>query len=183
MYALFVNYWSRYTIVASVPVAMLAASLVRRLWKTRFAKPLMVIGVAALYASSLYLAITWDECPNGRITDALSGGIASQEKILEACYGNDARVWAWVNANLPADAVVATTDYQIYRYNRTTVELSGWRLRGLYYSQSVDESVRILKQNGVTHLAVTETAPEIENYLQHFDLLARFGSKAVYKVV
>jgi len=183
MYAVFVNYWSRYTIVASVPVVMLAASLVGRFWKTRLARPLVTVGVVALYVSSLYLAVAWDECPAGRITDAFAVGIADQSKILETCYGSDARVWAWVNANLPADAVVATTDYRMYMYDRTTIELSGWRLRGLYYSQSVDESVLILKQNGVTHLAVTETAPEIENYLQNFELLARFGSKAVYKVV
>jgi hypothetical protein len=183
-YLVAVNYWNKYLILISVPTVFLSTYFVGYLQKFKIVKWLLVFFFGFLYINSLYLALFWDECPAGNINSPeILENFGNHQKILEACYGSDAKIWKWVNENIPENETIATNDFKLYYYNRTVIELSSWRLRGLFYSNDINETVRILKENNIRYLALIGDLEEMRKYPQHFKLIREVDSRAIYEVI
>lgn len=186
------SYWNRYLITISIPTVFLSVHLIsstidksRKLglvWG-RLIRLSLALSLGVLYIFSIYLSLFWDEYHMGSI-EQVSQSLGDHQKILEICYGDDFRIWTWVNGNLPEDASMATTDFiKLYYYERPVIEFNSWKLRGLQYSSSIEESVRILKENGIDYLALTGEIGEFKKYPQYFELVKEIDGKAVYKVI
>jgi len=183
-YMILLNYWNRYLILISIPTVFLSVYLIKYLQKFKVLKWLVTGFFVFLYLNSLYLALFWDTCPEGKddFSEVLKN-LGDYQKISEICHGDDLKLSKWVNENLPDDVFIATTDYKLYNYDKPVIEFTSWKLRGLHYSSNIDESVEILKENGVTHLVATGAVEDIEIYPEHFELLKEFDGKAIYKIV
>jgi hypothetical protein len=173
-YILLANYWNKYLIVISVPTVILATNLITKL-NTKIAGLILV----ALFANSLFLSFFWDDCPSKNLFETLDK-LGDKKLILEICYGNDAKLWNWVNENLPTNVTLATNDFRLYYYNRTILELNSWKLRGLQYSKTVEESVSLLKENNISHVVLIEGIEELKIYPEYFKLVKEFDGKAIF---
>jgi hypothetical protein len=184
IYIVAATYWSKYLVLISIPTVFLSTYFIKSLQKFRVVKYCFMLFLAFLYFNSLYLALFWDECPQGmRNFSEYLGSLGNYQKILEICYGSDAKLWEWVNKNLPENEIIATNDFKLYYFNKTMVELSSWKLRGLYYSSSINESVKILKENNVSYLVLVGAAEEVESYPQYFKIIKEIDGKKVYKII
>jgi len=183
-YIIAVNYWDRYLILISVPTVFLSAYLIKHFQKFEAIKWLLTLFLIFFYFNSLYLVLFWDECPGGlgKFPEVIKS-LGDHQKILEICYGSDARLWQWVNKNLPENETIAVSDLRLYYYNKTVIELGSWRLRGLYYSSDIGETIKILKENNVSYLVVARAIEEIETHPQYFELIKEINGKAVYRIV
>jgi hypothetical protein len=183
-YIVAVNYWNKYLILISVPTVLLSAYFVEYLQKFKVVKWVLIFFFGFLYINSLYLTLLWDECPGGNISSSeIFESLGDHQKILEACYGSDAKIWKWVNENILENETVATNDFKLYYYNKTVIELGSWRLRGLFHSTNINESVRILRENNVSYLALIGDLEEIKKYPQHFKLIKEIGGRAIYEII
>jgi hypothetical protein len=182
-YAAVVNYWDRYLILISVPTVFLSLYLIRYLEKFKIVRLVLTLFLILLYFNSLYLALFWDECPRGKGKFfEIIENLGNHQKILEICYGNEAKLWKWVNENIPENEIVATTDFKLYYYNKTVIELRSWKLRGLYYSSSINETVKILKENNISYLVITVATEEFDKFPEYFHLVKEFDGKKIYKL-
>jgi hypothetical protein len=182
-YAAIVNYWDRYLILISVPTVFLSLYLIRYLEKFKIVRLVLTLFLILLYFNSIYLALFWDECPRGKGKFfEIIENLGNHQKILEICYGNEAKLWKWVNENIPENEIVATTDFKLYYYNKTVIELRSWKLRGLYYSSSINETVKILKENNISYLVITVATEEFDKFPEYFHLVKEFDGKKIYKL-
>lgn len=185
------SYWNRYLSPLAVPTVFLSvwilSQLFERLEKNRrlhylIARNSVYFVLSVIFLFSLLLSLFWTECKSGSLSAARQY-MGNEQHILEICYDDEYQMWSWANNNLPSDAKVATTDYlNLYYYENPVIELNSWHLRDLFYSNSIEESVDILKENGVRYVAVkTETADFLASP-RYFGLLASMGNNAVFAV-
>lgn len=175
------NMFERYLALALLPAIFLSLFLLQEIFKIRFVKISVIIFLALQFVNSLFASVVWNECIGAteeKVTAYMSS-LGNYGKILETCYPDDANVWNWVNRNVKDNELVATTDFRLYYFNKTVINLDSWRLRDIYYANSIDESVEILKKSGVKYLAVgVKENLESPGLL----LLREFGAKRIFKV-
>jgi hypothetical protein len=182
-YILEVNYWDRYLILISVPTVFISVYLINLLIKFKTIKWLLILFFARLYLNSLFLTLFWDECPGGDKKTFLQTleNLGNHEKILEICYGNDAKLWKWVNENLPKNATIAVADFKLYYFNRTVIETTSWKLRNIFYASEIREVMPTFKENNISYLITM--SEDIDKYPQYFELVENIGGRRVYKIV
>jgi len=59
---------------------------------------------------------------------------------------------AWINTNLPTDARIMTMEDRLFLLDRAFVPADDWRLERFYKARSPQESMKILKDFGITHV-------------------------------
>lgn len=184
-YFLVANFFTKYLVLISIPTVFIAIYFIKFLQEFKVIKWALVLFFVFLYINSLYLALFWDECPIGGIEyPKILEYLSDHKKILEICYGGNAKLWNWVDDNIPDNETIATNDIRLYYYNKEVIEFASWKLRELYYLMDIDESVGALKENGVGYVAVVAGATnQIEKYPQYFELVKEIDGGAVYKVV
>ncbi len=181
-YVLIFNYWSKYLILISVPTTFLFLYLKENL-KEGITGKLIECSIVILFANALLLAFIWDDCPQNHTMESIIDNLGNHTKLLEICYGDDIRIAEWVNENLPENAVIATTDYKLYYYDRNVTEINSWKLRELYYTNGIEESIAVLKENGITNLVVTGDMDSFVLYPDYLKLIKEINGKVVYELL
>ncbi len=181
LYIIGINYWNKYLILISVPTIFLSLYFINSLKKIKVVKWILNFFFIFLYFNTLYLSFFWDECPSKKILNTFEN-LGEYQKILEICYGDYAKLWKWVNENIPENETIATNDYRFYYYNKTILELSSWKLKDLYYSSGINESREIFKKNKINYIVLVTNVKEIEKYSSYFELIKEINGKKVYKL-
>jgi hypothetical protein len=60
--------------------------------------------------------------------------------------------WQWINENTPTDACIATFDIKGYYINRRVLYLDGNQSAPLYKLETIEESIKFLKNRGVDYV-------------------------------
>jgi len=183
-YMSILNMFERYIIIITVPTVLLSLYLINGISKNPLVLYVIYIVITIIFINSLYLSFTWNECiaaDRESVIEYMSN-LGNQSKILYTCNGDAALMWEWISENLPEDELIGTSDARLYYMNRTLINLDDWKLRGLYYSENIEDTVEVLKENKVKYLMVEEKNEDFEDYPDHFELVKKIGIKAVYKV-
>ncbi len=185
MYVVLSSFWSRYLVMVTVPVVFLSVYAIEIIdnWASDndlgvFSKMLTLV-LVLLYIQSLYLSVFWTDC--GCDVSAYAG---DRDKILERCYGDDYGVWKWVNENLSGDSKIATTDsLKLYYYDIPAVEFNSWTLKELHHSQTMEDIMGVLNDNGIGYIAITGDVDKSDLDITGFETVHRIGDAVVYEVV
>lgn len=182
-YLVAVNYFERYLILLSVPTVFLSVYMISLIDKFKPIKWLLIVFFVILFINSLYLALFWDECQGGKESfSKILQNLGNHQKILEICYGNDAKLWQWVNENLPENKTIAVADFRLYYFNKTVIETNSWKLRNVFYTSEIRDVVSTLKENNITYIIIFTTG-DIDKHPEYFRLIKDIGGKRIYELV
>ncbi len=183
IFMLLLNRFERYLILAAFPTALLSTLSIEMLLRKKYTKPLAMAFLIIFFTYYLYWSFVWDECieaGEGEVRAYLSS-LGNEERILEICYKDDARLWKWVREHVPLDARIATSDIRWYYYNRSNmIDLDSWELHELQHANSIEEVVRILEEREIDYFI-----PGKEGEIDHpkLRLRAKFGDSRIYEVM
>lgn len=184
-YTVVLNMFERYLTIVTIPTIILSVYVIRKISAHRPLRYAIMAILLLLFINSVYLSFVWTECIGATRNDILyyMQGLGDHSKVLEACYGDDAKIWDWVNMNLPADGGVATNEIKHYYINRTLVNFDDWNLRYLYYASEINETMEVFKGNDIRYILSVSHSEEFDDYPEHFKLIKRIGDNAVYEII
>lgn len=200
LYILFFNWREIYLILISVPTVFLSVYFIKRLFEIKIVKEGVIFLLISIYIYFLYVSIFLNGCSNETVENFLYiQHFGDKWKQLELCYTNNAKMWQFVNENIPKDALMTTYDYRLYYYNRTIIEMDSWKLHDLFHTSDVSGVHEILKSNNISFVVIKETkANFVQNfgnkwkesdnitfsdYKQYFSLVKEIGMIKLYKVI
>ncbi len=78
-------------------------------------------------------------------------GVPSFEQAMTRRFGDDYRMWKWVNGNLPGNSSVVTFDPRVYYIEREVLPATSHRMLGTY-DVTLEQAVSGARRAGATHL-------------------------------
>jgi 4-amino-4-deoxy-L-arabinose transferase-like glycosyltransferase len=174
------NTWQKYLILISVPTVCLAVYFVKQMSKKL--KWFFAVAFAAFTIFSLFLNFSLVPCSRGKSTIYNYLNAFDRNEMLEVCYGNSAKIWKWVNENVPEGKLVATYEPYFYYYNKTVVAFDSWQLRQIYHTANDTEIIAVLKSNNIAFLVVLDTEAKLKKYSEQFALLYETEGIKIYKM-
>jgi len=188
-YSLFIRIVERYLILISVPTVFLSAYFLEFLFKQKFLSTwknlFVVLLLAIIYVTGFLISIFWDGCYDSvgqKTAFKFFESVGDNWKVIDLCYGNEAKTWKYVNERLPQDAVIATTDSKMYYIDRTVVAMDSWDLREIYHNKTIDNMHLVLKTNNISYIIVEDGTELLKKYPNYFSLENEEGNWKIYKV-
>jgi uncharacterized membrane protein len=184
-YTVVLNMFERYLTIITIPTIILSVYVIRKISAHRPLRYAIMAILALIFVNSVYLSFVWTECIGATRDDILyyMQDLGDHSRVLEACYGDDAKIWEWVSMNLPTDGGVATNEIKHYYMNRTLVNFDDWKLRDLYHSSEINETINVFKHNGIKYILTVSHSEEFDDYPEYFKALKRIGDNAVYEII
>ena len=105
--------------------------------------------------------------------------------FLEARFGDDYRMWTWINMNLPSDAVLLTFEARLFYLERRVIFGSSHEMLPTY-SENLDEAVAFIRALGVDFILDSPWShiPEVNRiFISRSVLFQSLGYQSRFHVV
>jgi hypothetical protein len=133
-------------------LALLFLALLRGRRGSPLSGRMTVLMVSVILLAPAFLAVAAERYPPRETAWDVSLMPEDPDTYLESRFGDDWRMWKWINANLPPDALILTFEPRLLYLERDVLFGASYQLIATYRGMPLEEAVGLIRQLGVKYV-------------------------------